>query len=146
MSGFQHAVDLREVLEEGQGLLDRHVQHVGDGLAAVMNLQRLGVVAGAVADFAIDVDIREKVHLDALGSLALARFAAAAFDVEAESARFVAANFGFAGLGEDLADFVEHAGVSGGIAARRAADRALIDLDHLVDLVDAVERLVHRRP
>ncbi len=50
---------------------------------------------------------------------------------------FVAADFGFAGLGEDLADFVEHAGVGRGIAARRAADRALVDLDHLVDLVDA---------
>ena len=52
---------------------------------------------------------------------------------------FVAADFGFARFGENLADFVEYAGVGRGIAARRAADGALVDLDHLVDFADAVE-------
>src|SRR5438045_6138420 len=31
--------DLREVFEERQRLLDGHVQHLGDGLAAVVDLQ-----------------------------------------------------------------------------------------------------------
>jgi len=43
--------------------------------AAIMDLQRLGVVAGAVADFATHVHIGEEVHLDAFGALALAGFA-----------------------------------------------------------------------
>ena len=114
---LEHLVDAGEVLEEGQRLLDGHVQHVGDVLAAVVDLQRLGVVARAVADFAVDVDVGQEVHLDALGALALAGFAAAALDVEAESAGLVAADLGLAGLGEDLADLVEDAGVGRGVAS-----------------------------
>ena len=125
VEGFEHPVDAREVFEEGERFFDRHAQHVGDVLAAVVDLQRLGVVARAVADFAVDVDVGQEVHLDALGALALAGFAAAAFDVEAEAAGLVAADFRFAGLGEDLADLVEHAGVGRGIAARRSADGAI---------------------
>ena len=78
-------------------------------------------------------------------ALALARFAAAAFDVEAEAAGPVAALLGIAGAGEDLADFVEHAGVGGRIAARRAADRRLVNLDHLVDLARAAQARVRAR-
>ena len=139
-------MDRGEVLEEAHRLLDRHLQHVGDGLAAIVDLQRLGVVARAVADFAVDVDVGKKVHLDALGPLALACLAPAAFDVEAESAGLVAADLRFARLGKDLADFIEDAGIGRRIASRCAADGALVDLDDLVDLVRAVEQLVHPRP
>src|SRR6185295_5065508 len=97
--------------------------------AAVVDLQRLGVVAPAVADLAVDVDVGQEVHLDALGPLALARLATAALDVEAEASDLVAADFCFPRLGEDLADLVEHAGVGRGIGAGRAPDRALVDLD-----------------
>ena len=50
--------------EELGGLLDRHVEHLGDGLALVVDLERLAVVAGAVADLARDVDVGQEVHLD----------------------------------------------------------------------------------
>src|SRR5690606_2209000 len=104
---LEHAVDRREVAEELQRLLDGHVQHVGDRFAAVVDLERLGIVAPAVADLAGDVNVGQEVHLDALDALALAGFAAAALDVEAEAPRLVAADLGFARLGEDPADLVE---------------------------------------
>ena len=77
--------------------------------------------------------------------MALALFAAAAFGVEAESAGAIAAALGFARFGEHLANLVEHAGIRGRVAARRAADRRLIDLDQLVDLVHAAEAGVRAR-
>jgi hypothetical protein len=48
-------------------------------------------------------------------------------------------------LAEDFPDFVEDAGVGRGVGPRRAADGALIDLDHLVDLADSINRLMHTR-
>ena len=57
MQGLQLVLDARDVGEEGQGLVHGHVQHVRDGLAVVGDLERLPVVALAVADLAGHVDV-----------------------------------------------------------------------------------------
>ena len=79
--------DAGDRLEEVGRVLDRHVEHVGDRLALELHLERLAVVAGAVADVAGDVDVGQEVHLDLDQAVALARLAAAALDVEARSGR-----------------------------------------------------------
>ena len=61
---LQAAADLRDVLEELERLLDRHVEHVGDALALELHLERLAVVALAVALLAGHVDVGQEVHLD----------------------------------------------------------------------------------
>src|SRR6185437_3377896 len=132
----------REILEEVHRFFDRHVEHLGDVFAAVVNFERLGVVASAVADFAIHVHVRQEVHFDFFGTLSLAGFAAAAFDVETEAAHLVAADFGFFDLGECAPDFVEHARIGRGIAARRSSDGALVDFDDFVDLAGSDEDFV----
>ena len=50
--------------EEVRGLVNGHVQDVGDRLVLVADLQGLPVVSGAVADFAGDVDVGQEVHLN----------------------------------------------------------------------------------
>ena len=79
------------ILEQRQSLFDRRVQQIGDDLALVLARERLAVVARAAADVASDINVGQEVHLDALQPVALAGFAAAAFDVEREAARLVAA-------------------------------------------------------
>jgi len=59
--------------------------------------------------------------------------------------RPVAALLGHGGFGHQLADRREQARVGGRVAARRAADRRLVDVDHLVEVLDALDRLVRRR-
>ena len=93
-------VDRRDRLEEVGRLLDRHVQHLGDGAALVVHLEGLPVVPGALADLARDVDVRQEVHLDLDGAVAGAVLAAAALDVEREPARPVPADLRLGGLGE----------------------------------------------
>ena len=100
-----------------------------------MNLQRFGVVALAVTDFTRHIHIRQEVHFDALRPLALTRFTTAAFDIKAEPARLIAPDLRLARFGEHLPHLVKHAGVRRRITPRCTADRALIDLNHLVDLV-----------
>ena len=139
---LQAPADLRDLREEGERLLDRHLEHVGDRLPLEAHLERLAVVALALARLARDVDVGQEVHLDLDLAVALAGLAAAALDVEREAARLVAAHLRVGRQRVQLADVREEVGVRGRVRARRAADRALVDLDHLVEHVDALDRLV----
>ena len=134
---LQVAADRRDRLEELGGLLDRHVEDLGDRLALEVHLERLAVVAGAVADLARDVDVGQEVHLDLDRAVAGARLAAAALDVEGEAARQVAADLRLGRLGEQLAHVVEDAGVGRRVGPRGAADRRLVDADDLVEVLEA---------
>jgi uncharacterized protein YyaL (SSP411 family) len=49
------------------------------------------------------------------------------------------------GFREPVADRRERAGVCGGVGARRAPDRRLVDVDDLVDVLEAVQRVVLAR-
>jgi hypothetical protein len=136
------AGDGRLLGEEGERLLAGQVEHVGDGLAPEGDLERVAVVAGPVADLAGDVDVGQEVHLDLDGAVAGAGLAAAAAHVEGEAPGQVAPHLGLGRLGEELADVVEHAGVGGRVRTRRAADGRLVDVDHLVEVLDALDLAV----
>ena len=114
----------------------------GDALALVLNFERVAIVALAAAYFAGDVNVGQEMHLDADDAVALAGFAASALDVEGKASRPVAAHPRFRQLREQLADMREQAGIGRGIGSRRAADRALIDVNHLVEMLDALDALV----
>ena len=73
-------------------------------LSLIAHLQRLAVVALALADVAGDVDVGQEVHLDLDHAVALAGLAAPALDVEREAARPVAARLGLRQAGEPVAD------------------------------------------
>ena len=152
------AGDGRLVGEELERLLAAHVEHVGDVLVLERDVERVAVVAGALAHLARHVHVGQEVHLDLDRAVARAGLAATAADVEAEPARQVAADLGLVGLREQLADVVEHARVGGGVRPGRAPDGRLVDVDDLVELVDAVDagvqagrrlrpvHLLHQRP
>ena len=142
---LQLVADARHRLEEVQRLLDRHVEHVGDRLALERHLQRLAVVALALADVAGDVDVGQEVHLDLDDAVALAGLAAAALDVEREAAGLVAARLGLGQAGEPFADRREGAGIGRRVGARRAADRRLVDVDDLVEVLEALDAVVRGR-
>ena len=126
-------------LEEGLRFVHRHGQDIGDRFAAEFNFQRFAVVARALARVAGDEYVGQKMHFDFNQPVALAGFAAAAFDVEAEAAGLVAAGAAFGELGEPVADRREQVGVGGGIATRCAADRALVDIDDFIDLIEPID-------
>src|SRR5690606_18194848 len=72
----------------------------------------------------------------------LAGLAAAALDVEAEAAGAVAARLGLGQARIPVADRAEGSGIGGGVRARGASDRRLVDVDDLVEMLqslDAVE-------
>src|SRR5712691_11047492 len=79
---LQLSGDRRNRGEEAGRLAHGHLQHFVDVAALVAHLQRLAVVALAVAHVAGDVDVGQEVHLDLGDAIALAGLATAALDVE----------------------------------------------------------------
>src|SRR5439155_22487065 len=67
--------DLRDLREELERLLDRHVEHLGDVAALEAHLERLAVVARALARLTRNVDVREGGHFDLDLAVATARLA-----------------------------------------------------------------------
>ena len=122
--------------EEVQRLLHVHIQHIGDVLALVADLQRLAVEARALALLARHPHVGQEVHLDALLAVPLARLAAPALDVEAEPPDAVAAHLGLrrgrrtpARISSNTPD------VGRRVRARRAPDGILRDVDDLVQVL-----------
>src|SRR5882672_8013613 len=124
-----------------QSVLDGEVEDFLYVLALEADFQGFPVVAFALADIAGDIDIREKMHFHLDHAVALTGLAASALDVEAEPASFVAARARFRDGREELAYRREQTGVGGRVGPRRAPDRALIDLDHPIDEVQALDAI-----
>ncbi len=72
VQGLQASQDFRDRVEEGDGLIDPHFQHVADRAPLEAGLQRLAVEPLAPAGLAADVQIRQELHLDLAEPLALA--------------------------------------------------------------------------
>ena len=144
--GPQFAGDRRDVLEEAQRFLHRHVQDLVNILAAIPDLERLPVVALAPTDIAGDVDVGEKMHFDLDDAVALATglLQRPPFDVEAEAAGVVAACARLWNGSTELTDGAEKVGVRRGVGARRAADRRLVDIDDVLDLFEPFHLLARR--
>ncbi len=139
---LQLLLDLRNVFQHRQRFLNRQFPADRQWSGPCISPPAFRVVAAAAADVAGDINIRQKIHFDAALAVALAGFAAPAFHVEAEASRFVAALARFRQHGVEVADRREHAGVGGGIRARRAPDGRLIDVDDFIDVLRAGNGLV----
>ena len=138
--GLELAGDVGGVGEELPCLADFHVQQFCDVLPLPADLERVFGEPCPAALLAGHPDIRQEVHVEPGRAVALAGLAPAARHVEAEAARLPAALFRIGQHREQLADVVPHLHVGCGVAPRRAADRRLIDHDHLVEQLGPVDR------
>ena len=131
---FQFSQNAWMIFKKWYRFVHRHVQYIGNILSLIPDFQGLPVVPGAMAYFAGYVYIRKKLHFNFNNAIAVAGLAAAAFDVEAESSRFVSPHFGFRSLAEKLPDIIENAGIGGRIRSWRAADGLLVNVDNLIHI------------
>ncbi len=135
---LQPGLDLGLAAEEGERLADGHFQDFGDVAAAVGHVEDLIAIARAAALAALHVDVGEELHVDLQPPVAVTDAAPPAVDVEAEMPGVVVPRPRLDGVGEHGANLVERLQISDRVAPRRAADRALIDHHHVVDLPVAV--------
>ena len=85
------------------------------------------------------------MHLDLDGPVPFADLTSSARYVEGEPARFVTAGSSFGRGGEESPDVVEHLGVGRRVGTWGPADRRLVDVDHLVDVLQAFDPLMPSR-
>ena len=137
--GLELVADSGQRCEELHRLIHGHLQHIGNVLALVADLQGLPVVPPALAHLAGHKDVRQEVHLDLQHTVAGAGLAPAAPDVEAEPPRAVAPALGLLSGGEQVPDVIEEAGVGGGVGPGCPADGALVDVHHLVQILDSLD-------
>src|SRR6185369_7448442 len=119
--------------EELCRLVDREVEDLVDVFSFVADLHHLLAEAAAVALFADHFDVGQELHVDLYRAGAFADLAATPFDVEREHAGGHAVQLRRRRLRQQLADVVPRLDVRGGIRARGAADRRLIDELHVVN-------------
>ena len=133
------AFEYRIIGEELAGLTYGHVQHFRDVQPPIADFEGFVIVALAPAHVAGDVHVGQEVHFHADLTVAAARLAASALDVEAEPPLSVAPALGLLGGGEQIPDVVEQAGVGGWVGAGRPPNGTLVDVHHLVQLLDALD-------
>ena len=95
-----------------------------------------------LADQARAFDIGHKLQPRPDKSLAATLFAAPLLDVKTKARRFEPARLRVRRLRKEAADAVMHANVRRWRRARRPANRRLVDVDHITDLIDALDPLV----
>ena len=129
----------REALK---GILHLQLQDISDRHSLPGHLERLAVVALPLTRFAGHIHIGEELHLDLQDAVARTGLAAATLDVEGEAPSRVATESRLLGSSKELTDWREEADVRCGVRARRTADWALVDLDYLVNLIEAGDAVV----
>ena len=112
---------------------------------AVLHFEHLLAKSLAAALGALHVDVGHELHVDREVAVAVAGFATAAIDVETEVAGRQPARAGVDLFGEQRADRIERFDVRGRVRARRAADRALVDVDDIFNLARAEHIVVLQR-
>ena len=138
--------DLGQVFKEVHGLLRRHLQDVGDIFALIQHLQGLPVVPFAVADFAGNIHIGEKMHLNLHKTVAAAGFTPAALHIEGKPPRAVAPHFGVRRGGKQVPDVVEQARIRGGIGTGRPPDGTLVNGNDLIQMFQSLHPVVRSWP
>ncbi len=85
------------------------------------------------------------MHLDLDDPVPLAGLAASALDVEGKPSRLIAAQLGLGSLGEKVAYECERPGICSRIRSRGSANRRLVDIDHLINMLQPQNLLVGQR-
>src|SRR5438874_3506259 len=138
-SHIQHRISFirhaRNISEKTRRLVHGQIEHVGNVLSFISNFERLAIVAPAMTDFALDINVRQKMHFDLDQSAALAVFAATSLNVEAETPCVIAAHACGRKLCKQFANRGERTTVSERIRSRRAPNCTLVNDDGLVDLI-----------
>src|SRR5438046_10136778 len=140
---IQHRVQFirhaRNISEKTRRLVHGQIEHVGNVLSFISNFERLAIVAPAMTDFALDINVRQKMHFDLDQSAALAVFAATSLNVEAETPRVIAAHACGRKLCKQFANRGERTTVGNWIRSRRAPNCTLVNDDSFVDLIDPAQ-------
>ena len=79
---LENSLNPRKRGKKCRGFIDRHVEDFSDIFSFELNPQGFTIVSHPLASITLDIDIREEVHLDLLGSTPLTDLTATTLGVE----------------------------------------------------------------
>ena len=116
------SLDWRKIFKEINGRFDLQIQDISNRKIPILYFQSLPIESTPLAITTGDMQIGKKRHVYFTLSLALTGFAAAPFDIKAESSGSKPPRSGSFCASEHLANFVKDSGVGCRIATRGATD------------------------
>ena len=105
-----------------------------NALAFVLHFQCFAVITLTFTLVTRYIDIRQEVHLYFQYTVTLAGFTASTTYVETETTRCITAGTGFRYASKQLTDRGEDTGVGCRVGTRGASNRALVDINHLIEM------------
>ena len=135
MESGKARVYLGNIPEKMERVLNREIEHLGDGEPVIQNGERFFVVAGSFAFFALGVNVGQKIHLDFFHSLPFAGFAPASLNVKRKPPGLVAAAPRVARSRKKFTDKRKCACVRGGIGARRPPNGGLVYYHYFIEML-----------
>ncbi len=141
LQGSELAGKLGNVGEKLRSLVNGHLKHVVYGLALIVNVKGLAVIALSFADLAWNIYVGQEVHFYLDYSVSFAGFAPSALYVEREPSAGVSFHFRVVGVGKKVADIGENSRVGGRIGAGRSSYGGLVDGYYFVKVFKTVHSL-----
>ena len=126
------------ILKKLHGFFYSHVQYIVDIFVFVFYFQCFSVVTFTLADFTWNIYISQEVHLDLDDPVSAAGLTSAALYIKAESALLVASCLGISRRCKKIPDLIKHASVSSRVGSGGTSNRRLINIDHLVQLLQSL--------
>src|SRR5260370_378270 len=130
------------LFKECRTLLDGEVEHFRDTFSMIFDLQCLLCIACPVADATGHLHIWHKVQVSRHQSLPTTFFAASALHIEAKPRCGISSRLRFRYGGENLPYSIVDSDIGRWRGGGQSANRRLIDIDDVVQVFNALNRLV----
>ena len=122
-----------------------HIEHLMDAAALVANIECFAVIAFALTIVTGHIDIWQKVHFHLDQPVTLAGLAASTAHIEGKSSDLVPAGARFGCTCKEFPYRGKESGIGGGVGSGSAADRALVNINDLVKLLQTLNPVMRRR-
>src|SRR5574344_52779 len=142
---FKLCRNVRNRRKEVCGFLNRHIKHFADVLSLVAHVERLRIKAVSVAYVALDEHVGQKIHLYRYCTSTLAIFTASALHVEAKTPCLESARLAVWKRRKQISYRIKNTDIRHRVTARRASDRALVNIDDFIDIIKPFDRIVVSR-
>ena len=119
------------------GLIHGHFQYISNAFSFKGCFQGFPIVTFPLTNLTGNIDIRQEVQFDLDDTIPLAGFTTPALYIKAKAAFFVSPGFGLFAFGKDFPNGIEYTGIGCRIASGSTADRALINGNDLIQILQA---------
>ena len=131
--------------EEFACFIDCHIKYIVDTLTLILDFQCLPVIPLSMTDLTWYIYICQEMHLNLDDTIATARLTSATCNIERESSLRVTHCLCIFCVREQITDQIKDPCISCRVRTWASADRRLVDIDNLIQLVQSCDIIMLTR-